>query len=54
MNDDRDAWLDDVRRWYYGGTPPAGDRSTESEPHEALASRQGQPSEPRSERKETR
>lgn len=25
MNDDRDAWLDDVRRWYFGGTPPLGD-----------------------------
>lgn len=20
-----DAWLDEVRRWYFGGTPPAGD-----------------------------
>jgi len=19
---DADAWLDDVRRWFYGGTPP--------------------------------
>lgn len=25
MNDDRDAWLDDVRRWFFGGTPPSGD-----------------------------
>lgn len=24
--DERDAWLDDVRRWYFGGTPPAADR----------------------------
>ncbi|MCK7494314.1 MAG: hypothetical protein MZW92_26365 [Comamonadaceae bacterium] len=23
MEDDRDAWLEDVRRWFYGGTPPA-------------------------------
>jgi hypothetical protein len=23
IEDDRDAWLDDVKRWYYGGTAPA-------------------------------
>ncbi len=30
--DDRDAWLDGVRRWYYGGTPPAGDRERDPSP----------------------
>ncbi len=25
LEDQRDAWLDDVRRWYYGGTEPRGD-----------------------------
>ncbi len=25
VDDGRDAWLDDVRRWYYGGTEPRGD-----------------------------
>ncbi|MBG6082747.1 hypothetical protein [Rubrivivax gelatinosus] len=54
MHDDRDAWLDDVRRWYYGGTPPAGDRAPQPTPQNAAASRQGSPSEPRSERKEPR
>jgi len=24
-DDQRDAWLDDVRRWYYGGMEPLGD-----------------------------
>lgn len=24
--DGRDDWLDDVKRWFYGGTPPAGDQ----------------------------
>jgi hypothetical protein len=24
-DDERDAWLDDVRRWYYGGMEPGGD-----------------------------
>jgi hypothetical protein len=23
--DERDAWLEDVRRWYYGGMEPSGD-----------------------------
>jgi hypothetical protein len=25
IDDQRDAWLDDVRRWYYGGMEPLGD-----------------------------
>ena len=25
-------WLDDVRRWYFGGTPPAADLADGSEP----------------------
>jgi len=24
--DDPDAWVDDVKRWFYGGEPPRGDR----------------------------
>lgn len=24
-----DDWVEDVRRWYYGGTQPAADRDTE-------------------------
>lgn len=55
MQDDRDAWLDDVRRWYYGGTPPAGDRQREAPAAEAAAARRVQPAtEPRIERKEPR
>lgn len=26
-----DAWLDDVRRWFYGGSPPEGDARPEDE-----------------------
>lgn len=26
-----DAWLDDVRRWFYGGSPPEGDARSDGE-----------------------
>jgi hypothetical protein len=26
---DKDDWLDDVRRWYYGGNAPAGEISAD-------------------------
>lgn len=26
-----DAWLDDVRRWFYGGSPPEGDARPDAE-----------------------
>ncbi|MEO7854151.1 MAG: hypothetical protein ABIR94_18150 [Rubrivivax sp.] len=28
-SDDRDAWLEDVRRWYYGGMAPTGEHAPE-------------------------
>lgn len=43
MQDDRDAWLDDVRRWYYGGTPPAGDRLPAPATRDAPAARRSPP-----------
>lgn len=27
-----DAWLDDVRRWYYGGDAPAADQERQNKP----------------------
>lgn len=54
MHEDRDAWLDDVRRWYYGGTPPAGERPPEPAPLDTKRARRGEPvSESGNERKET-
>ncbi|TCP04640.1 hypothetical protein [Rubrivivax gelatinosus] len=55
MHEDRDAWLDDVRRWYYGGTPPAGEQPPGPTPLDAAWARRGEPAcEPAHERKETR
>ncbi|WP_200231533.1 hypothetical protein [Rubrivivax gelatinosus] len=53
MDDDRDAWLDDVRRWLHGGTPPAEPQkpSIPAEPAPQCAG--GQPN-PEPIRKETR
>jgi len=27
-----DEWLDEVRRWYYGGNPPAADHEPDTNP----------------------
>lgn len=35
--DSVDAWLDEVRRWYFGGTPPAGDLPDLPDPPNAPA-----------------
>lgn len=55
MQDDRDAWLDGVSRWYYGGTPPAGDLPPAPATRDAPAARRGLPaSDSAHERKEAR
>ena len=25
-----EEWVEDIRRWYYGGNPPAGDNASEA------------------------
>jgi hypothetical protein len=30
--DSKDDWVEDVRRWYYGGNAPAADISAEGQP----------------------
>lgn len=55
MHDDRDAWLDDVRRWYYGGTSPAGDHAREAPAPETPAPQRATPDpDPRIQRKDFR
>lgn len=45
-----DAWLDEVRRWYFGGTPPAGDLPDEPAQEADVRERRHPGSEPSSTR----
>jgi hypothetical protein len=40
-----DEWVEDVRRWYFGGTAPAADRDAEGSPgsHDEMGYEAAQP-----------
>ena len=48
-----DAWLDEVRRWYFGGTPPAGEQPDPPSQQADVRERRHPGSEPTSTRTKT-
>lgn len=38
-----DDWLEDVRRWYYGGNPPAAEADNTAAGHSAIGYEAAQP-----------